>query len=100
MGELGARQHAQRHARARERRRDLVDARGDLVEDPAPQQVAHVRRDRHERRAVGDREPRQLDRLVDVDRAVVDAREQVEVELGSLHPSTVTHGPERAANGL
>ena len=43
-----------------------------------------MRRDRDERRAVGDREPRQLDRLVEIGRAVVDVREQMEVELCAL----------------
>ena len=52
-----------------------------------------MRRDRDQRGAVGDGEPRQLDRLVEVGRAVVDPGEQVEVELGAHGPSTVTHAP-------
>ena len=69
----------------------LVHARGQLGEDPAAQQVAHVRRDRDQRRPVGDGEPRELDRLVEVGRPVVDVRQQVEVELDlSQGPSTVT----------
>ena len=54
--------------------------------------------DRDQRRAVGDGEPRQLDRLVDVGRPVVDARQQVEVELVRCTPSTVTHGPDGNPN--
>ena len=82
--QLGARAQLQRHARARERRGDRATRAGTSPRIPRAQQVAHVRRDGHKRRAVRDREPGELDRLVEVDRAVVDAREQVEVELGAL----------------
>ena len=61
---------------------------------PRAQQVAHVRRDGDQRRAVGDGEPRELDRLVEVARPVVDVR----AAGGSgarraARPSTVTHAP-------
>ena len=62
------------------------------------QQVAHVRRDRDEARAVGHGEAGELDGLVEVARAVVDLGQQVEVELGASHgPLNVTHGPRRPA---
>jgi hypothetical protein len=45
----------------------------------------HVRRDGDDARPVRGGEPRERDALVQVDRAVVDAGEQVEVELDALH---------------
>ena len=86
VGQLGAGAHLERHAARRERRLHLAHARGKLVEDAHRQQVADVRRDGHERRAVGDGEPRELDRVVEVGRAVVDPGQQVEVELGARQP--------------
>ena len=57
-----------------------------------------MRRGGHDARAVGDGEPRELDRVVEIDGSVVDVGEEMEVELGALHgPLTVTHAPERRA---
>jgi hypothetical protein len=98
LRQLGAGADLQRHALTRQRGRQLVHPREQLADDPAPQQVAHVRRGRDDGSAVGDRQPRQLDGLGQIDRPVVDARQQMEVELGPMHASSVTHGPETPAN--
>ena len=59
-----------------------------------------MRRDRDQAGAVGDREARELDGVAEVDRAVVDLGQQVEVELGASHPLTVTHARAAAVSGL
>ena len=85
MGELRPGAHLERQARVVERRLHFAHARGKLAEDAQRQEIADVRRHGHEPRPVGHREPRQLDRVVEVHRAVVDLGEQVEVELGARH---------------
>ena len=105
----GRRARARRRGRARrrvrtssgdaggvERRLHLAHARGQLAEDAGASRSRTCGVTVTTRRAVGHGEPRELDGVVEVDGAVVDAGQQVEVELGALHvPLTVTHAPRR-----
>ena len=82
MRELGAGPDRQRDAGGVERVLHLAHARGELGERAGAQQVAHVRRRGHDAGAVRHRQPRELDGLVEVAGPVVDAGQEVEVELG------------------
>ena len=87
MRQLGARADLERHVRRGERGAHLGHALGQFADDALREQVAHVRRDRHERRPVRHGEPGQRDRLVEVGRPVVDPGQEVEVELGAVQDS-------------
>ena len=95
--QLGAGLHLERHARARSARPATSRTRaGSSARMPRASRSRTCGVTVTSARAVGHGEPGELDGVVEVDRAVVDLGQQVEVELGALHgPLTVTHGPRR-----
>ena len=101
LGELGARAHLERHAGAPQRGgAPPPRARAARRGCPARSRSRTCGVTVTSARPVGDREPRQLDRLVEVDRAVVDARAAggSGARRASRDPSTVTARRDGAAN--